>query len=116
MPVRPEVVKVLTSMDWEHSDLAGRGLVHQDGRLFTPAETELVLSAGREDLEGALAVWQSVVDQWMATERDAQRLLELCDPHLKGQQAKIRDALPLMSASDRAEAEAIMARLPPPPL
>jgi hypothetical protein len=101
MAVQPEVVALLNDME--------RPFVHRDGRPFTPAEMELFGGATGEDLEVAVQEAEARAAAAFAKGADHERLAELLRPY--GQQTTLAKALPLMAATDRAEAEEIMARL-----
>jgi hypothetical protein len=72
MTARPEVVALLTDFEVERTG-SGQRFVHQDGRPFTAAETELIATATDDDLRAAASQLAAAPD----------RLAELVAPYIR---------------------------------
>ena len=72
MTARPEVVALLTDFDVERTGSRQR-FMHQDGRLFTAEETDLIATATDEDMRAAASQLAAAPE----------RLAELVAPYLR---------------------------------
>ena len=117
--IRPEVVKLLASVDItaldEHKPLpeAFRELRHHDGRQVTPGEAKQIASSTLAESAHAVTLSRAVAEAHSARADDMRRFSELARPYWGDDQpdTTIGDALAAMTAAERAEADTILARL-----
>ncbi|MGO9780038.1 MAG: hypothetical protein ACLPQY_09770 [Streptosporangiaceae bacterium] len=116
--IRHEVVKLLADVDIaalsEHKPLdeAFRELRHHDGRQVTPFEAKQIASSTLAESAHAVTLSRAIAEAHSARADDMRRFSELARPYWDGESdATIGDALEAMTAAERAEADAILARL-----
>jgi len=106
-PYDPEVVTALVSMDPLLSDFDEGALVGRDGEPLHPVAHVDVGRAQRQDLERAKLILRSMRDTDLARYEDVVRLGDLARPY----GGSLSQALGLMPAEDRDEANGITGRL-----
>ena len=118
--IRHEVVKLLADVDIvaldEHKptpDEAFRELRHYDGRQVTPFEAKQIAGATLDESAHAVTLARAIAEAHSARADDMRRFSELARAHWDGDQpdTTIGDALAAMTDAERAEADAILARL-----